>query len=218
MEVLVKSALNKLMIDLANLKPMLPGSISEQYNVCGKANCRCKDKVNPRKHGPQSRLSYTLPGKNSNIVIKKADVEIAKCMADNFKRVRQLIADISVEAIRIYREDGAESLHAQMEGAILKAKASATGAKPDSVTWTRLEASRDTWKTRAKERTKNAQKQVVTVRDLTNSREQWKKEAMASRLTLKQLEAQKKCLEELVKQQAGEIRQMEAKAKKKRQS
>lgn len=31
------------------LGPMLPGSISTQWNVCGKSGCRCKDQDNPKK-------------------------------------------------------------------------------------------------------------------------------------------------------------------------
>ena len=54
-------------------KPFLPGSLAEHYNVCGKARCRCKDKVNPRKHGPYYRLSYSLRGKNSSIAVSRKD-------------------------------------------------------------------------------------------------------------------------------------------------
>lgn len=41
-----------------------PGSVSQQYNVCGKKECRCKDKKNPQKHGPYHILSYRFDGKN----------------------------------------------------------------------------------------------------------------------------------------------------------
>ncbi len=37
---------------LAQLGPILPGSLSEQWNVCGTPGCRCKDPVQPVKHGP----------------------------------------------------------------------------------------------------------------------------------------------------------------------
>ena len=37
---------------LIGLGPMLPGSISEQWNVCGTQGCRCKDPNKPVKHGP----------------------------------------------------------------------------------------------------------------------------------------------------------------------
>ena len=41
---------------VSRLGPMLPGSISEQWNVCGKPDCRCKDPKKPRKHGPYYQL------------------------------------------------------------------------------------------------------------------------------------------------------------------
>jgi len=52
--------------ELAELGPMHPGSLSEQYNVCGKPGCRCKDPKNPQKHGPYYQLSFTWRGKSWN--------------------------------------------------------------------------------------------------------------------------------------------------------
>jgi hypothetical protein len=45
--------------ELLALGDMRPGALSEQYNVCGKPNCRCKDPRKPQKHGPYYQLSYT---------------------------------------------------------------------------------------------------------------------------------------------------------------
>ena len=50
---------------LFNLGPVLPGSLSQQWNVCGSAGCQCKDPKHPIKHGPYYQLSYTLKGKSS---------------------------------------------------------------------------------------------------------------------------------------------------------
>src|SRR5580693_9482644 len=47
---------------LTRLRAMHPGSLSEQYNVCGKPGCRCKDAKNPQKHGPYNQLSFTRRG------------------------------------------------------------------------------------------------------------------------------------------------------------
>src|SRR5947208_14052918 len=35
---------------LAELGPIHPGSLSEQYNVCGKPDGRCKDPQHPQRH------------------------------------------------------------------------------------------------------------------------------------------------------------------------
>jgi hypothetical protein len=45
---------------LRALGPMRPGSLSRQYNVCGKPGCRCKDPKNPRRHGPYDQLNYAF--------------------------------------------------------------------------------------------------------------------------------------------------------------
>ena len=204
-----------MMADLMCLKPMLPGSISEQYNVCGKANCRCKDKDNPRKHGPQSRLSYCLPGKNSNIVIRKADVAIAASMNNNFKEMRQLITEISKEAIRIYREDGAEALQDRMTKTISKGKAKISGVKSGSAKLIEVETSRDKWKIRAKERIKVTQKDTVTIRNLRDSRAKWKAEAMSARPELRKLKERGESLARLVTEQEDKIISLEDDARKK---
>lgn len=213
----MKRKLDQMMADLMNLKPMLPGSITEQYNVCGKANCSCKDKVNPKKHGPQSRLSYSLPGKNSNIVIKKADVAIAKSMTDNFKNTRQLIAEISEEAIRLYREEGATNTQMQMQKAISHAKAIMAGRKPESARLLELQTSRDKWKTKAQERNKEIRKASVTIVNLTDSREKWRKEAMSSRREIERLKAHAEVAQVVAAQQAETVRRLEEDSKKKSQ-
>ena len=36
---------------LLKLEPVLPGSLSKQWNVCGSAGCKCKNPDHPVKHG-----------------------------------------------------------------------------------------------------------------------------------------------------------------------
>jgi hypothetical protein len=48
----LQQRINQLKSQLRALGPMRPGSLSRQYNVCGKPGCRCKDSKNPRRHGP----------------------------------------------------------------------------------------------------------------------------------------------------------------------
>jgi hypothetical protein len=211
----MKGDLEKLFVQLVNLKPILPGSISEQYNVCGKANCRCKDKVNPRKHGPQSRLSYTLPGKNSNIVIKKADVAIAQSMTNNLNKMRQLISAISSEAIRIYREEGAKSAQDQMEAAISCAKPKLSGARVGISNLVELEISRGKWKEKAQERIGEIRKSRVTIRNLTDSREKWRTEALSSRKKSEELKNLKQAMKKVVAEQSDTIAQLQDELKKK---
>ena len=217
MEVIMNCELDRILANLIELKPMLPGSICEQYNVCGKPNCRCKDKINPRKHGPQSRLNYSLPGKNSSKVIKKADVAIVRSMTDNFKHMRELISAISVEAIRIYRDEGAQAVHDQMEMAISHARAKLAGEKPGGTKQHVVEVSRDKWKAKAQERIVELQRARVTIKNLTDSRNKWRTEAMSSRKALVDLKERKHAMEVMVAEQTAATREFEEQIKKKRQ-
>ena len=56
--------------ELAALGEMRPGSLSRQYNVCGKPNCRCKDPQNPQRHGPYYQLSWVHRGKSTTQFIR----------------------------------------------------------------------------------------------------------------------------------------------------
>lgn len=55
---------------ILNLEPVLPGSISEQWNVCGTPGCACKSVQNPIKHGPYYQLSFSVRGKAPQCLLK----------------------------------------------------------------------------------------------------------------------------------------------------
>jgi len=42
---------------------MHPGSLSRQYQVCGRAGCRCMQAEHPERHGPYTKLAYVHRGK-----------------------------------------------------------------------------------------------------------------------------------------------------------
>ena len=44
-----KGNLEVLVEEFTRFRPVLPGSISEQYSVCGKRNCRRRAKLKPSK-------------------------------------------------------------------------------------------------------------------------------------------------------------------------
>lgn len=69
---------------------MRPGSISEQYNVCGKPNCRCKDPRKPQKHGPYYQLSYTHLGKSTTEFVKREMLQEVQQQLANYARFKEL--------------------------------------------------------------------------------------------------------------------------------
>jgi hypothetical protein len=92
---------------LLSLGPLHPGSISEQYNVCGQPGCRCKDPKNPQKHGPYYQLSFTWGGKSSTRFLRPEQVEPMRQKVANYKRLRELMnewVDLEIERERAERE------------------------------------------------------------------------------------------------------------------
>lgn len=92
--------------ELAGLGPMRPGSLSEQYNVCGTPGCRCKDPKKPEKHGPYYHLNYTWRGKARTEFVKADAVEALRVQVQTYKQFRALCAewvDVSLELAKLQR-------------------------------------------------------------------------------------------------------------------
>ena len=177
----MSATLKKLCFEFLNMQPILPGTVKGQYSVCGHANCRCMDKTNPQKHGPQNKLSFSLAGKSSTIFVRKSDAKIAHLMTDNFARMRDLQNDILAESVRIYREEGADASHDKMKIAIAHALSKLAGVKFDTAKLEKLEASVDKLKAKAADKSAQVRKNTVQIKDLAESRDKWKQEALASR-------------------------------------
>lgn len=92
---------------LSELGDMRPGSLSEQYNVCGNPNCQCKDPKNPKKHGPYYQLSYTHKGRSTTEFVKRDKVSEVKRQIRNYRTFRKLIeewVDLSVEIAKMRKK------------------------------------------------------------------------------------------------------------------
>ena len=76
--------------ELAALGEMRPGSLSKQYNVCGKPNCRCKDPQNPQRHGPYYQLSWVHRGKSSTQFIRRPLLPQVRAQIANYNKFRRL--------------------------------------------------------------------------------------------------------------------------------
>jgi len=89
----LQARLERIKAELAALGPIHPGSLSEQYNVCGTPGCRCKDPKRPRKHGPYVQLSYTWRGKSTTRFVRPARVTTMRQKIENYRRFRELSAE-----------------------------------------------------------------------------------------------------------------------------
>lgn len=169
-------------------KLMLPGTVAEYYNVCGKIPCRCKDKDNPQKHGPYSQLSYNLSGKNSSISVKKGDAEFIRQMTDNYRIHVQNTQELSLELLELYKNEGYQAMVDKYEHLIDREISKKTGRKPESIVLRETKTSLDKWKSKSVERRVELEKLKIKVRDLSASRDNWKSKAVQSKTTVKELE------------------------------
>ena len=92
----MKPSIATLEIKLTGLKRKIseigdirPGSLSEQYNVCGSPKCRCKAEP-PQKHGPYYKLTSTRKGKSSCRFVKEVEMPIIGEQLKNYKSLRAL--------------------------------------------------------------------------------------------------------------------------------
>lgn len=91
---------------ILNLGPMLPGSISEQWNVCGTPGCKCKDPVTPKKHGPYYQLSFSVGGRSSSMFIRKADISEARRRVKSYQEFKKLTRELIQANVDLIRKNG----------------------------------------------------------------------------------------------------------------
>jgi hypothetical protein len=85
-----EARIDKLKQEIVRLGDLRPGKLSQQYNVCGKADCRCKADP-PQKHGPYYQLSFTRSGKSSTQFVRKQDLAVVRQQLRNYRQLRELV-------------------------------------------------------------------------------------------------------------------------------
>ena len=103
----IQRKIERLKQPLGKMGPMHPGSLGQQYNVCGKPDCRCKDPRRPHKHGPYYQLSFTWRGKSSTRFVRPEQVAEMRQKVARYKRFRELVnrwVDLEVEREGVERE------------------------------------------------------------------------------------------------------------------
>jgi hypothetical protein len=96
--------IKKLILEIGEMRT---GSLSQQWNVCGNPNCRCKDSKNPKKHGPYYQLSYMRYKKSNTEFVSKENVESVKNHIKNYKRFMELKdewIDLSIEISKLKKK------------------------------------------------------------------------------------------------------------------
>ena len=86
---------------LMRLESLHPGSLSKQYNVCGKPGCRCKDPRYPRRHGPYYQLNYVFRSmKTSRFIPRQAVAQLRRELV-NYRILRRSTEQWTALALQI---------------------------------------------------------------------------------------------------------------------
>jgi len=89
----------KIKRQIAQLDGLRPGTLSEQYNVCGTPGCRCKASP-PQKHGPYYQLSLTRRRKSKTRFVRRDELPTIRKELDNYATLRALVdrwVDLAIE-------------------------------------------------------------------------------------------------------------------------
>ena len=175
-----ETELGKLYGRLRELGAILPGTLDRRTGVCGKAGCRCKDKEHPVKHGPYHRLCVGKKGMTGTFHVRDEDAEAVKWMCSRFQESKEILSDIALATMTLWRDAGAAKTEAVIRGVV------AAGMRPGlsaAAARRMLETSRGKWKAKAAARRAEQEKDRITLRDLTGSREKWRSEALGLRKT-----------------------------------
>jgi hypothetical protein len=76
--------------ELCEIGDLRPGSLSQQYNVCGTPGCRCKADP-PQRHGPYYQLGWTRHGKSTTRFVRPADLPAVRQELRNYERLQALV-------------------------------------------------------------------------------------------------------------------------------
>lgn len=99
----LEARIERIKREIVKLDRIHPGSLSEQYNVCGHPQCRCKAKP-PQRHGPYHQVSFTWRGKNTSRFVRKDDLARVKRQLTNYQRLRELTdewIELSIELAKL---------------------------------------------------------------------------------------------------------------------
>ncbi len=88
--------------ELARLGPLRPGTLTQQYNVCGTPGCRCKADP-PQKHGPYYQLSYTWQRQSRSESVLMREVDRVREQLRNYQHLRALVDEWIGSGIELAR-------------------------------------------------------------------------------------------------------------------
>jgi hypothetical protein len=85
---------------LAQTGFVLPGTLLQRHNRCGKPNCRCKHDP-PILHGPYYQWTRKVNGKTVTRLLTSEQIERYQDWFTNAQRARQLLAELEALSLQI---------------------------------------------------------------------------------------------------------------------
>ena len=82
--------IQKIKQHIGELGDLRPGTLSQQYNVCGSPGCQCKA-IPPLKHGPYYKISVNRHGKSSSHFVREDDLKDVQQQLENYRRLQELV-------------------------------------------------------------------------------------------------------------------------------
>lgn len=86
----LEKRIQKIKHQIGELGDLRPGALSQQYNVCGSPNCKCKADP-PLKHGPYYQISFKRHGKSSSQFVREVDLPEVQFQLGNYRQLRELV-------------------------------------------------------------------------------------------------------------------------------
>jgi hypothetical protein len=102
----LQKRIEQIKTELAALGALRPGTLTQQYNVCGTAGCRCKEDP-AQRHGPYHQLSYTWQGRSRSEFVRERELSLVQEQLRNYTQLRALVnewVDNAIELARVERQ------------------------------------------------------------------------------------------------------------------
>ena len=89
--------------ELDKTRYALPGTLSQRYMRCGKANCRCKADP-PALHGPYFHWTRTIAGKTVSRTLSADQAARYQPWFDNARQFRERLSDLETRSLHAFDE------------------------------------------------------------------------------------------------------------------
>ena len=97
--------------NINNSMTFVMGTVTKgRYSICGQKNCSCRNKTNPKLHGPYNDLRYRGGDKTGSIFLTEEKMPIAERLVQEYAEVRETLKEISCINLELFRRKEFEYL------------------------------------------------------------------------------------------------------------